>query len=123
MLIMSQWSDTRAHVIPSSTSYPQRYLLSDYANTQDWLQAIQNEKKTGGKVIAVEYAVDENTFRDEASKSGFGVDEIKYFQCWSSEGYFFIVCYLQYSGIYYGVAINFFILVNLQSWVFFWDLS
>lgn len=78
VLIMSEWSDTRAHVIPEGSSFPQKYLLSDYENARDWINALAREKHSGGKVISIEYEVNEATFNEEASSAGFDVN-VQYF--------------------------------------------
>lgn len=78
VLIMSQWSDTRAHVIPPESDYPQKYLLSDYSSVSDWIFVLAKEKAGGGKVIAIEYEVSEQTFSEEANGAGFSLEIVEY---------------------------------------------
>lgn len=73
-LILSQSSDTRAHIIPNESQLPIKVLLSDFRSRDEWSDYVLRNTNEGGQVLSIEYQTDKESFVRESKKAGFKLD-------------------------------------------------
>lgn len=73
ILIISQLSDNRVHIIPYDSKFPIKVLESDFSEKRAWERYLKEEVSRGGKVIAVEYETNNETMLLEGKNAGLKV--------------------------------------------------
>ncbi len=74
VLIMSQYSDTRAHILSNESSFPFKVIRSDFPSDDDWMRYVESSTNNGGEILSIEYKTDSESFDYESARAGFSLD-------------------------------------------------
>lgn len=87
LLIISQMSDTRAHLVPIGSRYPTKILRNDFRTYEEWIRNIEKQQNMGSNVFAIEYESEPNGIIELAKKVGFkaSIEEYGYRSALSQE--------------------------------------
>ena len=87
VLILSQFADTRAHIIPNESKLPIKVIRSDFKSDKDWMAYVTASTNDGGEILSIEYQTDYSSLSRESNKAGFRLsfDEYPYNSDYSQE--------------------------------------